>query len=331
MDRATEGMTQLDREKALYRYSIALERGDFEAVSAVLAQASGDAALERMILEVNQVYQAELVGERVPISPVASRRRSLWDRLLGRAEHNPSGGEAMAHAIQSQPQPQPRRAGRRRGLWIGLGAGGAVVAAALTLVVAWGLFRTSIRRSGDAALPGELSGWLSSATAGTSQTANEAAPDVDSYAKGYSYTPSGSVLPAERLIIRSGDMSLVVADSRAVQQSVESLIAGMAGEGAFVVSSQEYASGDEASPGIQMTIRVPAARFDEVMDRLAGLAVRVTSRNETAEDVTEEYVDLEARLAAMEAARQRLLEIMGSADTTEDLLAVPGMSTHLAQ
>jgi Flp pilus assembly protein TadB len=69
-----------------------------------------------------------------------------------------------------------------------------------------------------------------------------------------------------------------------------------------------------------MSIRVPAVRFEEVMDRLAALAVNVDSRSESAEDVTEEYVDLGARLESLEAARDRLLEIMAEARTTEDLL-----------
>jgi DNA repair exonuclease SbcCD ATPase subunit len=56
------------------------------------------------------------------------------------------------------------------------------------------------------------------------------------------------------------------------------------------------------------------------MDRLAELAVNVPSRNEASQDVTEEYVDLEARVESLEAARQRLLEIMQEARVTKDLL-----------
>ncbi len=50
---------QLAREKALYRYISALERGDFDTVASVLHEAENDALLERMILEVNEVYCAE--------------------------------------------------------------------------------------------------------------------------------------------------------------------------------------------------------------------------------------------------------------------------------
>jgi hypothetical protein len=49
----------LAREKLLFRYSNALERGDFDTVQAVLREAENDAVLERMILELNDAYRAE--------------------------------------------------------------------------------------------------------------------------------------------------------------------------------------------------------------------------------------------------------------------------------
>jgi hypothetical protein len=125
---------------------------------------------------------------------------------------------------------------------------------------------------------------------------------------------------AERLIIRTGNISLVVEDTRGAQATIESIVAGMAAEGAFVVSSEEYGGTEDSQPHISMSIRIPAARFGETMDRLADLAVTVTNRSESAQDVTEEYVDLEARLESLEAARQRLLEIMQEARSTKDLL-----------
>ena len=46
-------------EKALYRYSSALARGDFDTVAAVLHEAEQDPALEQMILELHAEYQVE--------------------------------------------------------------------------------------------------------------------------------------------------------------------------------------------------------------------------------------------------------------------------------
>jgi hypothetical protein len=69
-----------------------------------------------------------------------------------------------------------------------------------------------------------------------------------------------------------------------------------------------------------MSIRVPVDQFDHVMDAIAEMSVEVINSNENAQDVTEEYVDLEGRVEALEAARDRLMEIMSDADFTEDLL-----------
>lgn len=49
-------------EHLLFRYSSALERGDFEAVADVLREAERDPALEAMLLELNEVYAAEQTG-----------------------------------------------------------------------------------------------------------------------------------------------------------------------------------------------------------------------------------------------------------------------------
>src|SRR5205085_2007364 len=50
---------RLAREKAVYRYTTALEYGDIETIAAVLHQAEQDRILEQMILEVHDVYQDE--------------------------------------------------------------------------------------------------------------------------------------------------------------------------------------------------------------------------------------------------------------------------------
>lgn len=141
-----------------------------------------------------------------------------------------------------------------------------------------------------------------------------------SLAEPSAYDAPGVVYAAERLIIRTGNISMDVKDTRAALATIEAMVERMAAEGAFVVSADEYGGTEGSQPHISMSIRIPASRFDETMDRLADLAVNVTSRSESAQDVTEEYVDLEARLESLETARQRLLEIMQDARSTKDLL-----------
>jgi hypothetical protein len=317
MDEGTEATSRLVREKALYRYSSALERGDFGTVAAILAQAEQDPELERSIREMNEFYQGEMAAKpgSVPLvagEGVGAARRPFLAQWFRRA-----GPPAPA-----RPR-APGKTTRRKGLVVG----GAVAALALVLVVSLGLYDRfgayNARRGSDnsprlvaVALPSQAGAVTSASAEDASNAYLYGAPTVAPAP----YEAAGPSQPAERLILRNGSIWLVVDDPRAAQQTIEAMVAAMATEGAYIVSSSEQGGTGDAPPSVEMSLRVPTARFDETMDRLAGLAVRVLNRDEASQDVTEEYVDLEARLEAMETARQRLLEIMGSAGTTKDLL-----------
>jgi hypothetical protein len=137
-----------------------------------------------------------------------------------------------------------------------------------------------------------------------------------------------SVPVTQHVIIRDGYISMSVKDTPASSQAIEGIVQELAAEGAFIVSSQETGRANSPMPAINMTIRVPAERFDEVMDRLAGLADQVLTRRESAEDVTEEYVDVQARLEAMKAARERLMKLMEQAASVEELLQAENQLTQ---
>ncbi|MEW5870710.1 MAG: DUF4349 domain-containing protein [Chloroflexota bacterium] len=147
--------------------------------------------------------------------------------------------------------------------------------------------------------------------------------EVTTYAypgAGMGLVSDGAPANTERLLVRQGDIRLQVEDTLAARQSIEAMVSEMAGEGAFVLSASQYGGQEERSPEISISIRVPARRFDEVMTKLAGLARRVIDRSESAQDVTAEYVDLQARLKSLQTARERLEKLMGSAATTKELL-----------
>jgi hypothetical protein len=134
----------------------------------------------------------------------------------------------------------------------------------------------------------------------------------------------------DRLIIRTGNISVAVDDTRDAQDKIEQLVNSMAAQGGFVVSTNISGGSTDVSPYISMTIRVPSERFDEVMDAIAALAAEgtVPTMNQTGQDVTEEYVDLASRLGSLEAARDRLQEIMANAQTTEELLQAEAQLTQ---
>ncbi len=69
------------------------------------------------------------------------------------------------------------------------------------------------------------------------------------------------------------------------------------------------------------TVRIPQDRLDEFIDVVSGLG-NVTYKNESVEDVTLQYVDVESRQKALETEQERLLELLEQADNLEDLLTI---------
>jgi hypothetical protein len=123
--------------------------------------------------------------------------------------------------------------------------------------------------------------------------------------------------PEERMIVRTGEMSLIVED---VAQSVDEIAQLAASYGGYVVSSNIY--GEEEDMRGQISIRVPDEKFDQALAELRELAVRVESESTSSEDVTEEYIDLEARLKNAEATEQQYLTLLEKAKDVEDILRI---------
>ena len=122
----------------------------------------------------------------------------------------------------------------------------------------------------------------------------------------------------ERLIIRTADMSIVATDTEAALAQ----IAAMAdSSGGWVVSSNVYQSTDTSKSGY-VQIRVPAEGFQSVLDAIAGMAVEVTNLSTSGQDVTEEYVDVSARLGNLEATAARLRTFLDESRNVEEALAV---------
>jgi hypothetical protein len=73
---------------------------------------------------------------------------------------------------------------------------------------------------------------------------------------------------------------------------------------------------------VTATIRVPEAQFETVVESLRAVGERVLREKVTGQDVTEEFVDLQARIRTKKAVEGQYLEIMKQAKSVEDVLAV---------
>ena len=126
----------------------------------------------------------------------------------------------------------------------------------------------------------------------------------------------------ERLVIENADLSIVVKDPRARMKEISDLAQKMGG---FVVSSNLYqntSSTGKQVPQGSIVIRVPSEKLDEALAKIKEGAIDVPTENRSGQDVTSQYVDLQAQLTAKQAAEKKLLEIMDQATRAEDVLAV---------
>jgi hypothetical protein len=133
-------------------------------------------------------------------------------------------------------------------------------------------------------------------------------------------------------VIKNANLELVVV---APDESMER-IGQMAEEmGGFVVSANLYkthTSDGQEVPRASITIRVPSENLDEVLAKIEAESDRLPiNKTIQSQDVTSEYTDLQSRLKNLEAAEEQLLEIMDSANRTEDVLNVFDQLTQVRE
>ncbi|MCB9430466.1 MAG: DUF4349 domain-containing protein [Ardenticatenaceae bacterium] len=132
--------------------------------------------------------------------------------------------------------------------------------------------------------------------------------------------PGSTQLPSSqpRLIIRTADMSIIVTDT---DEAMDRLAKMATDNGGWVVNSSVYQYSDTAKTG-NITLRVPAEGFDSAIDAISAMSIEVTNLSTSGQDVTEEFVDLSARLENLEATAVRVRSFLEDADTVEEALAV---------
>ena len=127
----------------------------------------------------------------------------------------------------------------------------------------------------------------------------------------------------DRLVIKNATLSMAVNDPLKSMDTISHMAEGMGG---FVVTADMYQqslSNGVKVPQVSMTIRVPAEKLDEALTTIKKETDQpIISENESSQDVTADYTDLNSRLTNMQAAEKQLQEIMASATKTEDVLAV---------
>lgn len=191
----------------------------------------------------------------------------------------------------------------------------------LALVLAFALILTLYAGCGSSS-----GGSATSSAAAAADTAPAEQAAEGSAALAVNRSGLTDALPENRKIILNADVVMESTDFDAACQALRQA-AGEAG-GYLESSQQETPSYEGASRWTNFVFRIPADRYDEF---LAGVqaAGNVTSLSESTQDITADYVDVEARIEALTAQQERLLTMMEQAGDLETLLAVQNQLTEV--
>ena len=130
--------------------------------------------------------------------------------------------------------------------------------------------------------------------------------------------------PAHRQIIRNADLAVEDDDPGRAQQRAVAVAEKLGG---FVLSTDALKSGREPGRGeqrIDLVLRVPSDRFEAALAELRRLGRGAEREQVTGQDVTEEFIDLDARIGSERALESQLLEILKGTRSVSEMMDVHG-------
>ena len=155
------------------------------------------------------------------------------------------------------------------------------------------------------------------------------APLYDTGAVPDTNTGENAAYASSHMIIKNGDIKLLVEDTDIAIDRTTQAIGDMGG---YIISSrvwyQPYADGENYKYAT-ITIGVPVDQFERTLVRLRGLAVKVLDETASGEDVTNQFVDLQSQVTNLEATRDRIKSFLDEAQTTDEALRINAELTNV--
>ena len=127
----------------------------------------------------------------------------------------------------------------------------------------------------------------------------------------------------DRKIIRNGELTL---ETESPTEGLRKITAAAESHGGFVVTSEfkqnPASAGGKVTQSVTVVARVPASQFASALEQIRNAGERVVQEKISGQDVSEEYLDVEARLRNKKALEGQFLDIMKQARKVEDALDV---------
>lgn len=122
---------------------------------------------------------------------------------------------------------------------------------------------------------------------------------------------------SQRKLIKTGNITFETKDIDVTRRIIIDLVNQNNG---YVASDNQYKSDDKVS--VTISIRIPADKFDSILDEIAKGVEKFDSKNIRISDVTEQFLDIEARLKTKKTLELKYLEILKRARTVREILDV---------
>ena len=129
--------------------------------------------------------------------------------------------------------------------------------------------------------------------------------------------PNPVVVNSDRSVILTANIAMRTKDPWATSDRAQAIATALGGD--VLMLNQ---SGTADSRTASVTMRVPSARFNDAINQLKQLDGEVTSSTVSGQDVTDQFVDLQARLAAKQSEEQRYLALIARANTIDEILKI---------
>ena len=121
----------------------------------------------------------------------------------------------------------------------------------------------------------------------------------------------------ERMIIKEGEVQFETANAAETKELISKTVSELRG---YISNENVYTYKDKIE--YQISIRVPSEKFEILLDNISQSAKNLKSKNIKALDVTEEYVDIEARIKTKKELENRYKELLKQAKNVQEILTI---------
>lgn len=124
---------------------------------------------------------------------------------------------------------------------------------------------------------------------------------------------------SDRMVVTNSQMSILTKD---VRESIDTVQTQTETIGGYLVTKNISTPRSEGSESGNIIVRIPLNKRDEFVTFLRTVGLKVVNERISADDVTDEYVDIEGRLGSLNKVKERYEEIMATTSNVDQILKI---------